>query len=1039
MKQGKRVLAVLLSAVFLAGSVPGSVFAAETVEAVEESTEQGGQDDSIEQEEQSNDVSEETGNTDEDRSENDEQLAAEMPEDGEHVYSEQSVENEPDEGEKKEGQEEDTVIDADHSEEIIEPVDEDSETSRDALYMPPPVLPVKKVVKSYSEKVIKGTGFSMGDRLKDGSQFPYNTRAFLDGYVGEPSLESVNPANQSNITNMEWSQINVKSSKNLSGFYNGNYNSYSADILITGYANSLGSVTYLFTGTANGQNGNGVFEVPKITIQVISNQYTVNLNANGGTCSKSIHKVQYKQPYAYLGELPTPTRKGYKFTGWYTKKTDGTKVTGTTVFSNATAMKNGTAITLYANWTPVTYTITYHMNGGTNPKNNVATYTVEKPVTFANPTRVGYAFDGWYLDNTGSTSITSTKGYYKALNVYALWTECAHTFNTVKTVNPTCTTGGSATYQCSKCKYQYTDKTAALGHNWEFKGITWKESDGGYAAEGAYVCKNDESHTQNINAVVTSKITEKTCTVDGKTEYTAVINKADSPDGIGRSDAKTVAGEPAGHTLKKTSAKAATCTKAGNSAYWYCSACGKYFSDGNGRTVIAKNSWVISALGHDWSEWQVVKDATEEENGLERRICGNDASHTEERMIPMLVHDHELVKTDAKASTCTEDGNISYWTCSKCKRIYRDKNGTVELSAEETVIHAPGHSWNSAYTVDKAATCKAKGTESIHCAVCGEVKEGTSRAIPKAAHKYGDWVVTKEPTRTETGMKERVCSVCKGKQQMEIPVLKVLPIEEQEISGIINKVYTGNKILQSIEIRGKNIVLKEGTDYTVTYSDNINPGTATVTVNGIGNYAGTKTATFLILPGKTSRGDMFNLANNVKVTWNEVQGAKYYKVYREGVTDPGESLDEPVIVTERPIGWDTMPGLTNGHAYRYRIVASLTGKGDSSGDSPLSYSKLMYRLKTVVIRSVKNTEPGKVTVRYDKTTSGDSYVLQYSENEDMSGAKTKVVLGADNTSYTIGRLKKEKTYYISIRVRKKVDGIDYYTTFGVSKRIRITQ
>ena len=191
--------------------------------------------------------------------------------------------------------------------------------------------------------------------------------------------------------------------------------------------------------------------------------------------------------------------------------------------------------------------------------------------------------------------------------------------------------------------------------------------------------------------------------------------------------------------------------------------------------------------------------------------------------------------------------------------------------------------------------------------------------------------------------------------------------------------------------------------------------------------------------GKTTRGDMFNLANNVKVTWKEVSGAKYYKVYREGVTDPSESLDEPVIVTERLIGWDQQPGLTNGHAYRYRIVASLTGRGDPSGDSQLSYSKLMYRLKTVVIRSVKNTAPGKVTVKYDRTTSGDSYVLQYCERQDMVGAKTKVVLGANNTSYTIGGLKKGKTYYISIRVRKKVDGIDYYTTFGVAKKITLTQ
>ena len=64
-------------------------------------------------------------------------------------------------------------------------------------------------------------------------------------------------------------------------------------------------------------------------------------------------------------------------------------------------------------------------------------------------------------------------------------------------------------------------------------------------------------------------------------------------------------------------------------------------------------------------------------------------------------------------------------------------------------------------------------------------------------------------------------------------------------------------------------------------------------------------------------------------------------------------------------------------------------------------------------------------------------MLQYCEREDMVGAKTKVILDADNTSCTIGGLKKGKTYYISIRVRRKVNGIDYYTTFGVPKKIRI--
>ena len=257
-------------------------------------------------------------------------------------------------------------------------------------------------------------------------------------------------------------------------------------------------------------------------------------------------------------------------------------------------------------------------------------------------------------------------------------------------------------------------------------------------------------------------------------------------------------------------------------------------------------------------------------------------------------------------------------------------------------------------------------------------------------------------------------------------------------------IYNGSAVKPGVTVTYKGMELVEGVDYEVAYDDNINVGTAKVIITGIGDFKGTKTVTFTIsdqqIPlGKTTRGDMFNLANNVKVTWKEVPGAKYYKVYREGITNPKESLTEPVIVTTSLVGWDKQPGLTNGNAYRYRIVASLTSKGDSSGDSPLSYSKIMYRLKTVVIRSVKNTAPGKVTVKYDKTTSGDSYVLQYCEREDMVGAKTKVVLGADNTSYTIGGLKKGKTYYISIRVRKKVNGIDYYTTFGVPKKITISK
>ena len=193
----------------------------------------------------------------------------------------------------------------------------------------------------------------------------------------------------------------------------------------------------------------------------------------------------------------------------------------------------------------------------------------------------------------------------------------------------------------------------------------------------------------------------------------------------------------------------------------------------------------------------------------------------------------------------------------------------------------------------------------------------------------------------------------------------------------------------------------------------------------------------VITLGKTRRGDMFNLAGTVKVTWEAVPGAKWYKVYRSGKKDP-------VIVTTALIGYDKTEGMIPGEKYTYTIIASTTGKDKegrivSGGESPVSYSKVMYRLKTVAWKYVKNTEPGKVLASYQKSPYGDSYVLLYADNEAMKGAKSKVIFGANTTSCLLGGFKKGKTYWFQIRVRKKVNNIDYYTTFGDKKKVEIKQ
>ena len=103
----------------------------------------------------------------------------------------------------------------------------------------------------------------------------------------------------------------------------------------------------------------------------------------------------------------TFTREGYTFTGWNTSQ-DGT---GTSYANGASYTASGN-ITLYAQWVPTTYTITYNLDGGT-VSGNPTTYTIESnAITLVNPTKDGYNFTGWTGSNgtTPSTTVTIPKG-----------------------------------------------------------------------------------------------------------------------------------------------------------------------------------------------------------------------------------------------------------------------------------------------------------------------------------------------------------------------------------------------------------------------------------------------------------------------------------------------------------------------------------------------------------------------------------------------------------------------------------------------------
>ena len=126
------------------------------------------------------------------------------------------------------------------------------------------------------------------------------------------------------------------------------------------------------------------------------NVYTITLNANGGTCSESSIVLQFGHEYS----LPIPTRLGYSFEGWYQ---------GITKISNSDKEWCGVGdTTLVAKWSIITYSITYVLDGGKNSDSNPSSYTVEDSITFSDPFKIGYIFNGWF-DAEGN-QITSLNG-----------------------------------------------------------------------------------------------------------------------------------------------------------------------------------------------------------------------------------------------------------------------------------------------------------------------------------------------------------------------------------------------------------------------------------------------------------------------------------------------------------------------------------------------------------------------------------------------------------------------------------------------------
>ncbi len=142
-------------------------------------------------------------------------------------------------------------------------------------------------------------------------------------------------------------------------------------------------------------------------------KYTITFNPNGGTVSPTSKQIYQGDA---IGELPTPTRTGYTFNGWYTSSSGGTKITEETIPTYNR--------TYYAHWTQTPkYTVTFNPNGGTVTPTSRQVYKGNEVGELPTPTRDNYTFDGWFTASSGGDEVTASTIVTATVTYYAHWIE----------------------------------------------------------------------------------------------------------------------------------------------------------------------------------------------------------------------------------------------------------------------------------------------------------------------------------------------------------------------------------------------------------------------------------------------------------------------------------------------------------------------------------------------------------------------------------------------------------------------------------------
>ena len=352
-----------------------------------------------------------------------------------------------------------------------------------------------------------------------------------------------------------------------------------------------------------------------------------------------------------------------------------------------------------------------------------------------------------------------------------------------------------------------------------------------------------------------------------------------------------------------------------------------------------------------------------------------------------------------KQPTCTSEGT-AIKTCTKCNATVTEK------------LPAKGHT----AVTDKGypATCTTAGkTDGSHCSVCNTVIK-VQTVINATGHKSSGWITDKAASIGVKGSKHKECTVCKKiLETAEIPALSRISISKASVTLSTSiYAYDGKAKKPGVTVKLNGKTLKNGTDYTVSYSNNTKVGTAKVTIKGKGNYTGSVSKTY-------------SIKNNFKKATVSGISTKAFT---------GKNITQSITVKYNG------KTLKNGTDYTVSYSSNKNiGTATVKIAGKCSYTGTIT--KTFKINPAKQ-EIQKLTAKskaffvdWAQKGSATGYEIQYATNSKFTSAKKVTITNNKTDKTTISKLSGNKKYYVRVRSYTTVKGTKYYGAWSASKSV----